>query len=198
MLYLRKEYFSLLGGTYNGSCILQGYVDEKRLKTPALESRSAYLRKPSSMSCSRCREVERSRVAPLVRLFLAAQPATAKEIYTNLGACCETRWWKRWPTTELHAARESYAVARLHCVRSARRTLPGKPAWQELQAGCNNKPYLLSALITGLIYHSNAAADGKQEFLRGSQTRIGRFPFNATIFADGILVRSSEASTISV
>ena len=36
MLYLRKEYFSLLGGTYNGSCILQGYVDEKRLKTPAL------------------------------------------------------------------------------------------------------------------------------------------------------------------
>ena len=39
MLYLRKEYFSLLGGTYNGSCILQGYVDEKRLKTPGIESR---------------------------------------------------------------------------------------------------------------------------------------------------------------
>ena len=39
MLYLRKEYFSLLGGTYNGSCILQGYVDEKRLKTPGLDSR---------------------------------------------------------------------------------------------------------------------------------------------------------------
>ena len=38
MLYLRKEYFSLLGGTYNGSCILQGYVDEKRLKTPALKA----------------------------------------------------------------------------------------------------------------------------------------------------------------
>ena len=37
MLYLRKEYFSLLGGTYNGSCILQGYVDEKRLKTPGVE-----------------------------------------------------------------------------------------------------------------------------------------------------------------
>ena len=36
MLYLRKEYLSLLGGTYHGSCILQGYVDEKRLKTPAL------------------------------------------------------------------------------------------------------------------------------------------------------------------
>ena len=38
MLYLRKEYFSLLGGTYNGSCILQGYVDEKRLKTPDLDN----------------------------------------------------------------------------------------------------------------------------------------------------------------
>ena len=41
VLYLRKEYFSLLGGrpTYNGSCILQGYVDEKRLKTPDLDYR---------------------------------------------------------------------------------------------------------------------------------------------------------------
>ena len=38
VLYLRKEYFSLLGGTYNGSCILQGYVDEKRLKTPDLDT----------------------------------------------------------------------------------------------------------------------------------------------------------------
>ena len=37
MLYLRKEYLSLLGGTYHGSCILQGYVDEKRLKTPGLD-----------------------------------------------------------------------------------------------------------------------------------------------------------------
>ena len=43
MLYLRKEYFSLLGGTYNGSCILQGYVDEKRLKTPVLEGRYLFL-----------------------------------------------------------------------------------------------------------------------------------------------------------
>ena len=33
VLYLRKEYFSLLGG------ILQGYVDEKRLKTPDLTGR---------------------------------------------------------------------------------------------------------------------------------------------------------------
>ena len=32
-----------ISGTYNGSCILQGYVDEKRLKTPGLAYKTLHI-----------------------------------------------------------------------------------------------------------------------------------------------------------
>ena len=51
-----SEYFSLLGGTYHGSCILQGYVDEKRLKPPALGApySNAWRWRKTSARCRQC------------------------------------------------------------------------------------------------------------------------------------------------